>query len=408
MSVGRGARLVSSDVREHNRALVLRRLEESGPTSRADLAEATGLAKSAITVLVGELVADGLVRPAAGGPDRSRAGRPSQPLELDGSGYAVLALQVLLDERRWLVTDLAGRTLSEGTERARTPRGDPGAVAAGIAEWAVRLVEDLRRRGVAPTRLQIVAPGPVLRGGRTVFRAVDLGWDVPVDLAGLVGAALPAGNDLPVVVLNDADCATWAEYTWLRSRPGRAELADLAYVKSDTGIGGGAVVAGRLLTGNRGTAFEPGHLTLRPDGPRCACGRRGCLVTFAGPEAVLAAAGMARAAGRDGVPAAMADLLDRHGAGDARAVEALTAAAGWIRVALDLLVVTLDPEVVVLEGGALAVVADAAGGTFRGVAHGLEVELRAAALGGRGALVGAVALARAELLAGPWAPAPPT
>ncbi|MEW1960309.1 ROK family transcriptional regulator [Kineococcus sp. NPDC059986] len=396
---GGRARLVSSDVREHNRALVLQHLDAAGPTARAELAEVTGLAKSAVTVLVADLVAEGLVRDAAGGPDRSRAGRPTQPLELDGSGWAVVTVQVLLDERRWLVTDLAGRVLGEGAEQARTPPADPEAVAAGVAGLAGRLAADLRRSRTRAVALQVVAPGPVLRGDRTVYRAVDLGWDAPVHLRDLVTAALPARSRLPVAVLNDADCATWAEFSALRAEPGREDLRDLVYVKSDTGIGGGAVVGGRLLTGSHGTAFEPGHLVVRTDGPACACGRRGCLAVLAGPEALLAATGLGSQASRDGLSAATAELLRRHRAGDARVVAAVREAVRWVGVGLDLAVIAVDPAVVVLDGGVLLAVLEESGGAFAALGPGLDVEVRTAARPGTAALHGASSLARSRLLA---------
>ncbi|WP_432506430.1 ROK family transcriptional regulator [Kineococcus arenarius] len=392
------ARLVSSDVREHNRALVLHHLDRHGPAARSEIAAATGLVRGAVTSIAAELLEEGLVRHAQAAAQRSGAGRPVQPLELDGSGLAVVAVQLLLDEHRWLVTDLAGRVLAQGSELARTPIGEPEAVADALARRVSHLTGALRRRGVRPVRVQVVAPGPVLADAGTVYRAVDLGWRREVDLRGLVAARLPARSRLPVTVLNDANCATWAEFRELRAAPGLERVRDVVYVKADTGIGGGAVVAGRLLVGARGTAFEPGHVVVQPAGPPCECGRRGCLVTVAGPRAVLVAAGLAAAAERDGEPAALAELARRYRDGAGPAVGAVRGALGWLRQGLDVTVVALDPAVVVLDGYLALLLPELTEGGFPAPAGPVDVVVRRAALGGTAAVRGAVALAREEAL----------
>ncbi|GAA3292124.1 hypothetical protein GCM10020295_10610 [Streptomyces cinereospinus] len=119
------------------------------------------------------------------------------------------------------------------------------------------------------------------------------------------------------------------------------------HVSAEIGIGAGVVVDGRLLRGTRGFAGELGHVPVRPDGPECACGGRGCLEQYAGEEAVLRAAGLEPGADRVGL------LAGRATDGDEDVRRALRDAGEALGMALTGAVNLLDPEGVVL-GGALA------------------------------------------------------
>ncbi|MEV0185661.1 ROK family protein, partial [Streptomyces sp. NPDC050625] len=137
-------------------------------------------------------------------------------------------------------------------------------------------------------------------------------------------------------------------------RRGRAELwlgertpGDFVHVSAEIGIGAAVVVDGQLLRGTRGFAGELGHVPVRPDGPPCPCGGRGCLEQYAGEEAVLRAAGLEP--GED-----LVGLLARRAeGGDEDVRRALRDAGTALGIALTGAVNLLDPESVVL-GGALA------------------------------------------------------
>lgn len=92
---------------------------------------------------------------------------------------------------------------------------------------------------------------------------------------------------VPVTVENDANAAVWGGYVVaLKKQP----HATVIGVTLGTGVGGGLVIDGRLHHGASGYAGELGHLTLELSGPRCPCGRRGCLESYAGTHAILRAA----------------------------------------------------------------------------------------------------------------------
>jgi predicted NBD/HSP70 family sugar kinase len=118
-------------------------------------------------------------------------------------------------------------------------------------------------------------------------------------------------------------------------------------VSAEIGIGAAVLVDGRLLRGTRGFAGELGHVPVRPEGPECPCGGRGCLEQYAGEEAVLRAAGLEPGTDRVGL------LAERAAEGDAKVRRALSGAGTALGIALTGAVNLLDPETVVL-GGALS------------------------------------------------------
>ncbi|WP_017472575.1 ROK family glucokinase [Amphibacillus jilinensis] len=125
------------------------------------------------------------------------------------------------------------------------------------------------------------APGFVVADSGDIAEAVNLGWrDFPL------GRILTDLSGLPVYVDNDANIAALGE-NWL----GSGQLADhLIAITLGTGVGGGIIVDGKIVSGVNGTAGEIGHMTIEKNGAPCNCGRRGCL------ETIASATGIARIA----------------------------------------------------------------------------------------------------------------
>jgi glucokinase len=181
-----------------------------------------------------------------------------------------------------------------------------------------------------------------------------------------------------------------------------------------TGIGGGLVVDGSVYHGAYGVAAEYGHMTLVPDGRRCACGNRGCWEMYASGRALArdaleladespaAAAGMIDSAGGrdllDGPAVIAAAMRD-----DAAALSICTTMGRWLGRGLANLAAILDPSVFVIGGGVSAAGELLLGPARAEYAHGLpgrgfrpEAAVRAAALGPDAGLVGAADLARRD------------
>ncbi|MFE2585574.1 ROK family protein [Streptomyces sp. NPDC059378] len=331
---GRALPDTQQGMRRRNLARVMHTVGAEGPLSRASVASRIGLTRAAVSTLVDERIRSGLLEER--GPERpGRVGRPGSALAVSGRGPTGIGAEVGVDHLAVCAVDLRGevraRAVRHGTNRGRAP----GPVLEELGSLLRLVVADAEREGLWPAGLAIAVPGLVAPDARTVVRAPNLGWH-DLDL----GAWLPAG--LPLTVDNEANFGGLAEL-WL----GEGTPRDFLHVSAEIGIGAAVVVDGRLLRGTRGFAGELGHVPVRPDGPECACGGRGCLEQYAGEEAVLRAAGLEPGEDRVGL------LAGRAAAGDEAVRQALRDAGTAFGIALTGAVNLLDPESVVL-GGALS------------------------------------------------------
>ncbi|MCA1783776.1 MAG: ROK family protein [Intrasporangiaceae bacterium] len=159
-----------------------------------------------------------------------------------------------------------------------------------------------------------------------------------------------------VTVLNDASAAAFAE-----QRVGAARgYLDVVMFTLGTGVGGGVTRGGDLVLGRSGYAGETGHMIVAEGGRRCPCGNRGCIEAYASGTAIGA---MARDRLEDGdEPSMLRDVdhdrvdgravSDAARAGDAVAREVLGTAGRWLGVAAASVVNLLDPDIIVVGGGA--------------------------------------------------------
>jgi predicted NBD/HSP70 family sugar kinase len=386
-------------VREYNLGLVLRRVADLGPRSRATLALETGLNKSTVSSLVADLIDAGLLRDAPVEERPGRVGRPPQSVELDPDGPYVLGLEVNVDYLAVWATDLAGAVRHREFVANDNRSAAPGEVIARLARLAEQALEQPFAANRHPMTATVAVPGLVDPEGELAV-APNLGWvDVPV--SHLLNEAL---EDPPftVRVENEANLGAVAE---LVEGAGRG-LRDFVYVSGEIGIGAGVVLRGELFRGASGFAGEFGHLTIDPFGPPCACGGRGCLERLAGQEALLRLAGWDARMRREGTrpewPGAM--LAESARAGHPRTLGALSQVGHTLGIATASLANLLDPEAVLL-GGYFAPLAE-----WLRVPIEAELETRALAgrrmrcrvlparLGGEAAVRGAVALSRRAAL----------
>lgn len=145
---------------------------------------------------------------------------------------------------------------------------------------------------------------------------------------------------VPVMVDNDANVAVWGGYVVaLKKKPGTVIGVTLG-----TGVGGGLVIDGRLHRGATGSAGEIGHMTLELGGPRCHCGRRGCLEAYAGTAGILRLA-------RAKMKRLPSPLTPKALAGDRGAKAVWNEVGTRLGQGLASLILVLNPDAVLLLGG---------------------------------------------------------
>ena len=148
--------------------------------------------------------------------------------------------------------------------------GGPSAVLAQIAGLVKALADT---SGVSIVGIGVGVAGQIEAESGIVSFAPNLDWhDVPMQ------SQLASACNLPVFVTNDVRAITWAE--WLFGAGKGCD--DLICAIVGTGIGGGVVVNGRIVTGCSNMAGEIGHITVDLNGPECTCGNRGCMEALSG------------------------------------------------------------------------------------------------------------------------------
>lgn len=237
----------SDGVRRRNLSALLRLVHLQGPSSRAALTAQTGLNRSTVAALAGELIDLGLVEERAP-EETNRVGRPSPVIAADPR-VVVLAVNPEVDATTIAAVGLGGTVLLR--ERVETPTAATPALTAelaarSLAAWAAGPLRHARPVGVG-----VAVPGLVRGTDGLVRLAPHLDWhDAPV--RDLVATA----TGLPTAVGNDASLGAVAEH---RFGAGRG-VADLVYLNGGaSGIGGGLVVGGRPVAGAAGYAGEFGQ-----------------------------------------------------------------------------------------------------------------------------------------------------
>jgi glucokinase len=314
-------------------------------------------------------------------------GDQGQAVGLDVGGTKILAMRVARD----------GTILARAD--APTPAEDQAATLAAMIEAARSLMTpEVLAAGVGAAGMIDVAKG-MLRF------APNLAWR---DLA--IAEHMREALGVPCQLDNDANVAAYGEFRFGAGRGYRHVLL----VSVGTGIGGGIIIDGRLFRGANGFAAEIGHMVVEPDGPPCGCGNRGCWERVAsgsaigrlGREAVLREPGSSLAALAGGDPETVTGRLVTRAArdGDPVATGIVAQVGRRLGVGIAGLVNVLDPQVVVVGGGAIAAgdlligpAREAYAETVEGGDRRPTVPIVAAQLGPDAGAVGAATLALEEL-----------
>lgn len=241
--------------------------------------------------------------------------------------------------------DEEGRILA----RAQGPTRPEEGVEAVIAR-IIEAIEAVWAREEPVEAIGVGAPGPLDPRTGVVRTAPNLGWEnVPL------ADRLRERFQVPCFVGNDANLAALGEWQYGAGR-GHAHLV---YLTVSTGIGGGVITHGVLLEGAHGLGAELGHLVVEArDGPRCSCGRTGCLEAVASGTAIARMAREAWARGepvpwRDPAAITAAEVAEAAAHGNPVASAIMDRAAFYLGVGIASLWHIFNPTLVILGGGVM-------------------------------------------------------
>jgi N-acetylglucosamine repressor len=329
--------------REINRQIALTLIRTHQPVSRADLARLMGTRRGAASVLVNELLAEGLIFEGAIGQGGGRGRKPTF-LYIDSRERYVIAIDIRATRTYMMATDLLGKPMV-GITNFPTNRDLAGLVS--DLSQKIKVILENHRAVATCQGVGVAVPGMTDPSSGRVLHAPTLGWrDVNLK------DPLAAATGLLVHVENSGRACALAQVWATR---GDAHTGDLAFVSVSDGVGVGIVVNGEILRGRHNIAGEFGHVPLSIDGPRCSCGATGCWEAYVSNLATLS-----RYFGRDpnerkpvSVEAAtftIEDLIARARHGDGKALAALSSTGRYLGLGLASIINAVDPGRVYIGG----------------------------------------------------------
>ena len=332
----------SETVRDINSRIMLNLVREHQPVSRADLMRYSGLQRSTVSAITGQLLAERWLKEGAVG-DLPRGRKPTF-LHLNPNRCGVIGVDVQPDTTTLAVASMDSQFLAqESMPTAKDP-----------AEFIARLtrrVKDLMRAHPRSSYegIGVSLPGRIDAASERLIFSPTLGWS-EMNLK----AELEQATGVRVNLENAANACALAEL-WSGQRT--AGVRNLVAVTVSEDIGVGLVMNGQLVRGSTGVAGEFGHVAQMPGGPQCRCGNSGCWEVLASNSAAVryyAEAAPVRK-GEVGSKSDMAavpftDILRLVERDDPRACKALHQMAHHLGAGIAMLVTGLAPDLLVVVG----------------------------------------------------------
>ena len=278
-----------------------------------------------------------------------KLGREDYVVGVDMGGTKILAT----------ITGSNGQIVSRFKAKTQADKG-ADEVINRIAEC---IFESIKKANLDQTQIRAIgigAPGVIDSKTGVVIYAPNLRW---TNVA--LKVALEKQIKIPVSVDNDVNLGTLGEQALGAGRG----VDNLVGIFVGTGIGGGIILNGKLFYGANQTAGEIGHVILKPDGPKCSCGNRGCLEALASRTAISRY--VRKAVTQQGKKSilpelnggnldlvrsrALAKAVDR---GDKVTAKAIQRAQHYLGIGVATVVGLVNPQVVVLGGGLIEAMRD--------------------------------------------------
>jgi glucokinase-like ROK family protein len=325
-------------IRAINRSHILNAIKTYGPIGRADIARRTGLSPATVTSISAKLISQELVLEKSAGD--SSGGRPPILLIINPKGGYVVGIKLTETHAICALTDLEALVIAKSS--MPLSGHDP-----------IRVVDDLAQMIISFIRQQKIAKKQLLGIGIGLAGIIDAengilrqspiyGW-ANVPLRDMLQSKL----HIPVYIENDVNTLTLTE-RWFGHGQG---LENFLTVTVGRGVGLGIVANGQFYRGQTGGAGEFGHTTMYPDGPLCACGKRGCLEAYVGDPALIRLAREYAARGELSTAVQSLDeLLALARKGEAGAIRIFDQAGRILGVGIANLINLFNPKKIIISG----------------------------------------------------------
>lgn len=264
-------------VRKNNRAEILRLVNEAGPISKKDIAEALGLTPAAVTQLCSDILDNGLlVETGLLSQGNGKAGRKKVLIDINAEYGYIYSVNIDSAVTTVSLCNIKGQRKAYATLDTDEAE-DADAFLKNIAMICKKLSKDC---GISKEKILgagVGVPGFVDKENGISVHAYGV-WKEPVSVEKVLGQYL----DTKVYVENNVSAFAIAELMFGQGR----EAHDCLLVKWGPGVGASIIHDGRIWDSKNGKAAELGHFIVDPDGKPCSCGRRGCLETVISKKAL--------------------------------------------------------------------------------------------------------------------------
>lgn len=325
-------------IRAINRSHVLNAIKTYGPIGRAEIARRTGLSPATVTSISAKLISQDLVLEKSAGD--SSGGRPPILLVINPKGGYVVGIKLTETHAVCALTDLEAMIIAKSSMPLS-------------GHEPIQVVDDLARMVPSFIREKKIAKKQLLGVGLGLAGIVDAeagilrqspiyGWD-NVPLRDMLQSKL----HIPVYIENDVNTLTLTE-RWFGHGQG---VDNFLTVTVGRGVGLGIVANGQFYRGQTGGAGEFGHTTIDPEGPSCACGKRGCLEAYVGdPGLIRAAQESATSGSLDVFVQNLDDLLSLAQTGNPVALQIFDRAGRILGLGIANLINLFNPKRIIISG----------------------------------------------------------
>lgn len=325
-------------IRAINRSHVLNAIKTHAPIGRAEIARRTGLSPATVTSISAKLISQKLVLEKSAGD--SSGGRPPILLVINPRGGYVVGIKLTETLAVCALTDLEALIIAKSS--MPLSGHDP-----------IQVVDDLARMVLSFIREQKITKKQLLGVGVGLAGIIDAeagilrqspiyGWD-NVPLRDMLQSKL----HIPVYIENDVNTLTLTE-RWFGHGQG---VDNFLTVTVGRGVGLGIVANGQFYRGQSGGAGEFGHTTINPEGPLCACGKRGCLEAYVGDPGLIRSANESAARGELSASVENLDeLLSLARRGDHAAIRIFEQAGRILGIGIANLINLFNPKKIIISG----------------------------------------------------------
>jgi N-acetylglucosamine repressor len=346
-----------------NESIILKTIRRMGAISRADIAKITGQNPSTLTNITGKLLENNVILEHHS--SESSGGRKPLLLRMNPDIANVIIINIHTYTVCCHIADAAGNLIVPKRDYWFKKNQDEV-----LADVLLAISDALKLTTAPVLGIAIIVRGPVKTKEGISIYAPNIGWrNVPIKFI------VEERFGITTLVENDVRILTIGMYYYTL----RTQSQNMVLLKVGQGIGAGIITNGQLYKGDNETAGEIGHMTLDIHGPKCSCGRRGCLDVLSSEIALVNYVNEAIAEGKKSFVTELEKIVEREGTsrlqvvekgtvsnthdliyqaaieGDKVCLEALDKVAFNLGIGVANLINIFNPETVVIAGGLMRV-----------------------------------------------------